>query len=369
MKLTIPKDQFITGLQSVQNIVGARTTLPILSNVLIQAEGGRVEFTATDLDVTISCTVQAEVKAAGKVTLPVKRLFGITRELPAPSIELEVDSKSIATLQAGGSFYRMHGLAADEFPPVPKVADNRKLTLPMDKFRSMLRRSAIAMSTDESRYVLNGIFMKFAPDKVTMVATDGRRLALDEEEMDTPETAEGSFILPTKACNELNRLLQDKGEVDIRFTDNQAFFNVRPEGGAPILLISKLVEGNYPNYNQVIPKETKERISLQREEFLQALRRAELMTSEKSNSVKLSFEKNRLDITANTPEIGEGRESLAVNYKGRDIAVAFNPAYLMDPLKVVETDEVFLELTDELSPGLLKINGPFLYVLMPMRMS
>jgi DNA polymerase-3 subunit beta len=369
MKLTIPKDQLIAGLQSVQNIVGARTTLPILSNVLIQADSGKVEFTATDLDVTISCTVQGEVKSAGKTTLPVKRLFGIARELPAPSIDLEVDSKNIVTLQAGGSFYRMHGLAADEFPPVAKAADNRKLTLPMDKFRSMLRRSGIAMSTDESRYVLNGVFMKFAPDKVTMVATDGRRLALDEEEMDTPGTAEGSFILPTKACTELGRLMQDKGEVEIRFTESQAFFSVRPEGGAPVQLISKLVEGNYPNYNQVIPKETKERISLQREEFLQALRRAELMTSEKSNSVKLSFEKNRLDITANTPEIGEGRESLGVNYKGRDLAVAFNPTYLMDPLKVLETDEVFLELTDELSPGLLKINGPFLYVLMPMRMS
>jgi len=369
MKLIIPKDQIITGLPAVQTIVGSRTTLPILSNVLMRAENGLVEFTATDLDVTISCTVQAEIKEAGSSTLPVKRLFGIAREMPGNSIEFEVDAKNIATLQAGGSFYRIHGLASEEFPPVPTFNNDRKLTLPLDKFKSMLRRSAIAMSTDESRYVLNGIFMKFGTDKVTMVATDGRRLAMDEEDVDAPGATEGSFILPTKACNELNRLIQGPGEVDICFTENQASFTIRPQEGAPVLVISKLVEGSYPNYQQVIPKETKERIALNREELHQALRRAEFMTSEKSNSVKLSFGKNRLDITANTPEIGEGRESLAINYKGRDISIDFNPGYLMDPLKVVETDEVFFELTDELSPGLLKINGPFLYVLMPMRMS
>jgi DNA polymerase III subunit beta len=134
-----------------------------------------------------------------------------------------------------------------------------------------------------------------------------------------------------------------------------------------VLLISKLIEGNYPNYRQVIAAETKERISLGREELLQALRRAEFMTSEKSNSVKLTFAKNNLAITANSPEVGEARESLAVNYNGNDLSIAFNPGFLMDPLKALEEDEVFLELTDELSPGLIKINGPFLYVIMPMR--
>ena len=149
----------------------------------------------------------------------------------------------------------------------------------------------------------------------------------------------------------------------------QHLMPLKDDKGFSILIISKLIEGNYPNYRQVIPAESKERISLIREEFLQALRRAEIMTSEKSNSVKLNFTKNNLSITANTPEVGEGRESLAINYKGKDFAVAFNPAYLMDPLKALETDEIFFELTDELSPGVVKINGPFLYVIMPMRMS
>ena len=155
----------------------------------------------------------------------------------------------------------------------------------------------------------------------------------------------------------------------IRFTENQISFTLDGEGQHGIVLISKLVEGNYPNYKQVIPNETKERVTLVREELLQALRRAEIMTNDKSNSVKMAFTKNNLAITANTPEVGEGRESIAINYNGPDISIAFNPGYLMDPLKVLESDEIFIELNDELSPGIVRVNGPFLYVLMPMRMS
>jgi DNA polymerase-3 subunit beta len=190
-----------------------------------------------------------------------------------------------------------------------------------------------------------------------------------DEEADVNGENQTEFIVPTKAIAELNRLLQDKGGVEIRYTDNQAAFDLKGGEGIEVRVITKLVEGNYPNFKQVIPAESGERISLVREELLQALRRAEIMTSEKSNSVKLTFSKNNLSITANTPEVGEARESMAINYKGKDLAIAFNPGYLMDPLKALDNDEVFLELTDELSPGVLKINGPFLYVIMPMRMS
>ena len=369
MKLTIAKEQIINGLQAVQNIVGTRTTLPILSNVLLRAEDGRIEMTATDLDVTIQCSVAATVEKGGGTTLPVKRLFGIIRELPAAEIELEVDEKNVCSLRAGQAFYKINGIAAEEFPPLPKFPDNASVSLPQEKIKGMLRRTSIAMSNDETRYVLNGVFMKIEELKVTMVATDGRRLALVDEEMDGTHGANGEFIIPTKACNELNRLLQIQGEVQIRFNANQIAFTMKDETGFSVLLISKLVEGNYPNYRQVIPADCKERIALNREEFLQALHRAEYMTSDKQNSVKLAFTKNNLTITANAPEVGEGRESLAINYKGRDLSIAFNPAYLMEPLKVLETDEIFLELSDELSPGVVKINGPFLYVLMPMRMS
>ena len=369
MNLTISKEQILLGLQAVQNVVGSRTTLPILSNVLLRAEGDRLEFTATDLDVTVACSVEATVKKPGSSTVPVKKLFGIVRELNGSELDLEVDDKNVCVIRSGPSFYKINGLAADEFPPLTKFKEDKKVKLPQETLKSMMRKSSFAISTDESRYVLNGIFISFKDHKMTMVATDGRRLALVDEEAEISEKSQGEFIVPAKAVNELNRLLQDKGEVEIKFTDNQAAFTLKDDKGSSVLVVTKLIEGNYPNYRQVIPGEAKERIALVRDEFLHALRRAEIMTSEKSNSVKLTFTKNKLEITANSPEVGEAKESLAINYKGKDLAIAFNPKYVIDPLNALDNDEVFIELIDELSPGVLKINGPFLYVVMPMRLS
>ena len=369
MNLTISKEQIMHGLQAVQNVVSTRTTLPILSNVLLEAEGNRLKLTATDLDVTVTCAVEATVKKGGATTVPVKKLFGIIRELNNGDIELEVDEKNNCSIRAGASFYKVNGLAAEEYPPMPKFKDEKKVSLKQETVKSMMRKTSFAISTDESRYVLNGIFMSLKDHKLTMVATDGRRLALVDEELDVTEQSQGEFIVPAKAVNELNRLLQGTGELEIRYSENQAAFNLKDDKGFSILIVSKLIEGNYPNYRQVIPGEAKERVSLVREEFLHALRRAEIMTSEKSNSVKLTFTKNNLAITANSPEVGEARESIAVNYKGKDMAIAFNPKYMIDPLGALAEDEVFFELIDELSPGVLKINAPFLYVVMPMRLS
>jgi DNA polymerase-3 subunit beta len=369
MNLTITKEQILSGLQAVQNVVSTRTTLPILSNVLLRAEKNSVEFTATDLDVTVACSVEAQVKKSGATTVPVKKLFGIVRELNGSEIEIETDDKNITSIRCGASFYKIHGLSADEFPPMPKFKDDKKVSLQQENVKAMMKKTSFAISTDESRYVLNGIFFSLKDNKMTLVATDGRRLALADEEVDISEKSSGEFIVPAKAVNELNRLLQEKGDVEIKFGENQASFALKDDKGFSVLLITKLIEGNYPNYKQVIPGETKERIALAREELLQALRRAEIMTSEKANSVKLTFGKNNLAITANTPEVGEARESLAVNYKGKEMAIAFNPRYLIDALSALTEDEVFFELIDELSPGVLKINGPFLYVVMPMRLS
>jgi len=336
MNLTIAKDQIIAGLQAVQNVVGTRTTLPILSNVLLRAEGGHVEFTATDLDVTVACKVEAKVTKAGASTIPVKKLFGIVRELGGTEIEIEVDEKNICTIRSGSSLYKIHGLGADEFPPLPKFKDDKKVSLTQETVKGMLKKTSFAVST---------------------------------EEVEILEKSSGEIIVPAKAVGELNRLLQEKGEIEIKFGENQASFALKDEKGFSVLVITKLIEGNYPNYRQVIPGEAKERVPLAREELVQALRRAEIMTSEKANSVKLTFGKNNLAITANSPEVGEARETLAVNYKGKEMAIAFNPRYLIDALNALNEDEVFFELIDELSPGVLKINGPFLYVVMPMRLS
>lgn len=367
MKLSITKDQFLLGLQAVQNVIGTRTTLPVLSNVLLQAEDNWLRLTATDLDVSISCTVEAKVVKKGAGTLPAKRLLSIAREAANPEMDVEVDDQNVCTLRSGPSVFKLHGLSADDFPPLPKFDEKKAIVMPQEKLKGMLRRTAFAASTDESRYMLNGLFFCLKDHKVTTVATDGRRLALTDEEADIEPAAHAEFIVPSKAIAELARLLQDKGSVELRHTENQASFSLIPENGGAVLITTKLVEGTYPNYQQVIPRDCRERITLPREEFLQALRRAEIMTSDKNSSVKLTFSRNQLVISANTPEIGEARETLNLNYKGADFVIAFNPTFLVDALRALDCDEVYFELTDELSPGVLKINGPFLYVIMPMR--
>src|SRR5438045_6373186 len=227
-----------------------------------------------------------------------------------------------------------------------------------------LRKTAYAISTDETRYVLNGVLFSFKDNKLTLVATDGRRLAMLDIELEFPRSHEAEIIVPTKAVTEVQRLLTDDGDVKVSMSSGQIAFDLNNT-----LLVSKLIEGNYPNYNQVIPGDAKERVTLERETFLNSLRRVSLLASEKSNSIKLNFTNNNTYITANTPDAAEANESLAVQSKGSDFSIAFNPEFLMAPLRSLTEDEVYLDLIDEMSPGVLKIQTPFLYVLMPMRIS
>ncbi len=369
MKLSIAKEQLTAGLQAVQNVIGTRTTLPVLSNVLFQAEDNRVRLVATDLDVTISSVVEAKVVRTGSSTLPAKKLQSIVREVAIPELDFEVDDRMVCVIRAGPSQFKLNGLSAEEFPPQPTFADRKPIILPQGKLKGMLKRTAFAASTEESRYVLNGLFFSLKDHKITAVATDGRRLALSEEEVDIGPQAHAEFIIPSKAVAELERLLQEEGSMELRYSENLAVFTLHFEKGGQTLIITKLVDGTYPNYQQVIPRECRERITLPREEFMQALRRAEIMTSDKNSAVKLNFSRNQLVITANAPEVGEARETLSLNYKGADFAIAFNPNFLVQALRALDVDEVYFELNDELSPGVLKINGPFLYVIMPMRIS
>jgi DNA polymerase III subunit beta len=364
MKFSATKEKLLEGLQQVQNVVSTRTTLPILSNVLLQAKEGAVHLTTTDLDVGVRGSFEANVDKVGATTLPARRLFTIIRELPSSEIAIEVDGKNAASIRSGQSFFKILGLPEEEFPPLPKFENAKVVTMRQKDLHDGLRKTAYAISTDETRYVLNGVLFSFKENKLTLVATDGRRLAMLDIELEFPRSHEAEIIVPTKAVTELQRLLKDDGEVKISVGSGQIAFDLNNT-----LLVSKLIEGNYPNYKQVIPSEAKERVTLERETFLNSLRRVSLLASDKSNSIKLSFSKNNIEITANTPEVGEARESLPVAYKGRDFSIAFNPEFLMAPLRNLTEDEVFFDLIDEMSPGVLKIQTPFLYVLMPMRVS
>jgi DNA polymerase-3 subunit beta len=362
MKFSVSKDKLLEGLSSVQNVVRTRTTLPILSNVLLQASDGEIRLTTTDLDLGVRRSVEAEVERTGATTLPARRLFSIVRELPSSQIYFDVDTKNFASIRSGSSYFKILGLPEEEFPPLARFEDAKIFTIAQKDLKNGLKKTSYAISTDETRYVLNGILFSFKDNKLTLVATDGRRLALVDLELEFPRSQETEIIVPTKAVTEIQRLVREEDEVKLSIGENQIAFELNRT-----LLLSKLIEGNYPNYRQVIPAEAKERITLERETFLTAVRRVSILASEKSNSVKLIFSKSNIDIVANTPEVGEAKESLAVMYKGREFAIAFNPEFLMAPLRNLSEDEIYLDLIDEMSPGVIKIAGPFLCVLMPMR--
>lgn len=364
MKFRIAKEAFLDGLQQVQHVVSTRTTLPILSNVLIEAKDGELRLTTTDLDVGVSGTVQAEVSKEGATTLPAKRLVSIIRELPSAEIEVSIDAKNVASISSGPSFFKIIGLPHDEFPPLPDFNDAKEYNIPQVIFKEGLKKTSYAISTDETRYVLNGIFISFSEGKMTLVATDGRRLAMVENELEFPATHETEIIVPTKAIQELARLSSTEGEVLVQLQSNQISFVIGKS-----VIVSKLIEGNYPNYRQVIPGEKKERLDLNREAFFETVRRVSLLSSEKSNSVKLVFGADNLDITANSPDIGEAKESMAVKYSGPEFSIAFNPDFLIAPLRALDEDDLHLDLIDEMSPGVLRTAENFLYVLMPMRVT
>ncbi|HEU5081407.1 MAG TPA: DNA polymerase III subunit beta [Opitutaceae bacterium] len=374
MKFKINRDHFSNGLAQVLNVVGSKATMPILSNVLIEADKDYISLTTTNLDLGIRAKIKAEVKETGAVTLPVKRLATIVRELPNVDVTFDASPNHQVKLISGGSNFRIMGIGKEEFPPLPEFGEEKSFTLEQAELTSMLKSVAYAQSTDETRYILNGVYFNFRDGKISLVATDGRRLALISKEMEVPAASAGSIILPAKTVSEVLRML-DKGEkLKIAFNDRRAAFQINTERDTSglvdsIYLYSKVVEGNYPNYNQVIPKETHQRIKLERELFLQCVHRAALVCSEKSNSVKIKLSSNLLEITAQSPDFGEAHESMAIAYSGPELQVAFNPQFIMDPLRALQKDEVFFELKDEVSPGVFKTLESFICVIMPVRLS
>ena len=364
MKFSITKESFLKGLQQVQSVISTHSTLAILFNVLLKAEKQKLSLVATDLAVSIRCNVEANIKKTGASTFPARRLLSIIRELPQEEVEIEVMDNNIASIQCGSSAYKIFGLAADEFPPLPTFDDSKSVTINQGTFKEMLKKTVYAASIDESRPILNGIMLAMRDQKLTMVATDGRRLALVEQEIELPPDTQNDLVIPTKTVNELIKVLGDEGTVKIQALPNMVAFDM-----ADVLITSKLIEGSYPNFKQVIPSQCEERIALDRENLLAAIRRVALLTSEKNPSVKLTFAKNQVQIVVVTPDVGEAHESIPIKYTGKSIAMVFNPEYLMDPLRNLTSDEVAIELVDELSPAVIKCDIPFLYVLMPLRLN
>jgi DNA polymerase-3 subunit beta len=338
--------------------------LPILSNVLLEAEDGRLTLTTTDMEVSVCTSIEADIQRDGATTLPARRFFSICRDLPNHQVEISVSNDDVAEILSGSYNCKLEGLSRDDFPPMPTFEESSSYKLREGTFRDILQKTAYAASTDESRAILNGSLMAFRDNKLTVVCTDGRRLALVEQEIEMPESADLDIVVPTKTVNELIKTLDEDGEAIIKTSATQVAFEF-----GNIFIISKLIDGTYPNYRQVIPSQCEERIAVDREMLQSAVRRVSLMLDDQSASVKIKITENRMELITSSPEVGESHESVPVKYSGKDMTIAFNPGFLMAPLKHLDNDEIFLELSDELSPGVIKTNVPFLYVIMPIRVS
>lgn len=375
MKFKINKEHFATGLRQVTNVVSSKPSMPVLNNVLIKAEGDTVVLTTTNLDLGIRCSIKAEVEKPGEITLPVKKLAAIVNSMPQQEITLESGDGQVARIRSGRSdFQRFNGLKAEDFPPLPSFVDQHNYELGPQELLNMLRSVSYAQSSDENRYILNSVFFNFSEGKLTLVATDGRRLALISRDMKIDREDEGSIILPAKTVSELEKLLTQGKNVKISFNARQVAFDIEvgeeSSGNGltgSIYLVSKIVEGSYPNYKQVIPKETEHRIKVERELMLETVRRVALMTTDKQNSVRLKIFDNCLEISGQSSDFGEAKEPIEVEYDGPEVQIGFNPEFLLSPLSNLTKDEIFFEFKDEMSPGVFKTLDNFLCVVMPLR--
>jgi len=364
MKFTILRSKFLEGLTTVQNVVSTKGTLQILSNALIHVDDNQMWITTTDLDISMRCVIPCQVEEEGSTTLPVRLLVTEIKELNEGNVSIEVNSNDRASVQSGSHKSNIDGLSTRDFPPVPATEGKFCYRIDQSVLREMFRKTSYAASLDETRRVLNGVLLSFKDNKLTMVATDGRRLALVDHEVAFPPEAETEMILPTKAVAELLRILAEEGEVKIYVQKNLAVFEV-----GTTIMSSKLVDGVYPNYRQVIPGGCDERVILEREELLKAVRRVSIFATDKSNAIRMTFSANQLMLYINSMGVGESSETIPVKYAGKEISIVFNPEYVMDPLKNMDDDEVYFELNDGHSPALLRCGTPFLYVLMPLRIS
>ena len=377
MKFKINRDHFSSGLQLVSSVVGSRKTMPILQNVLIEAREGLIHLTTTNLDLGIKCSVKAEVTDEGSVTLPVKDLSRIVRELADMEVQVESSDTSKSTITTRGSVFNIIGMDSKEFPPLPELEDRKSTEIRRDELTQMLKSVSFAQSVNEERYMLKGVFFQFEQENLSLVATDGRRLAVAHKLMKSDESAQGEFILPSLTVNELEKLPKTGDKLSISFTDRQVAIELKVNASDEddqgfrnsVYLVSKVVEGKYPNYKQVIPKDDFKSAIVERELMQECVNRAALVSDER---VTLRVKNKEMEISGQSL-LGDACESMPIDYEGEESTVSFNPKFLLDPLRAIQKDQITLEFRDDMSPGVFKVNPEdkdqpnILCVVMPIR--
>lgn len=355
------QENLLTGIQTVQNIVSSKATLPILSNILLEAKGAKLKLNATDLDIGISCEIPVDIIEEGAITIPAKRFGDIVRELPPGDITLSVKKNNQVDIEGKQCRFKLGGLPKDEFPKFPEFKDKEAIQIDQTTLKEMLRLTSFAVSHEESRYVLNGILIEISDNILRIVATDGRRLAKIEKKLPAVIKKEITVIIPIKAVQEISRNLREEGTISLIVGANQVLFDING-----VLIVTRIIEGEFPNYNQVIPKPAKNRIKMSTQDVLSSIRRANLLSTPDFQAVKFEIFPNKLVISKSTPDIGESREVIPVEYDGEEMMVGFNPQLLIDFLKNINDEQIYMEILGTDKPAVMRLQD-YLYLALPMR--
>jgi len=362
MNVTVASKQLLNGLRLVGNVVSPRTPMPVLSTILVETVEGFLHLSATDMEMSIRSAIPALVTEAGSATLPARKIVEIVGALPDGDVCLATEEAQTTRVSCGKAVFHIVGLDPQSFPKDTGFTEEWSMSLPGSDLRKALAKVSYATSEDETRHVLNGILMSVREGLLTVVATDGRRLALVERHLSGEGIPDGDVILPAKLVAELQHMLDGEGDVSVRLSAARAAFEF-----GPTLLVSKLVEGTYPNYRQVVPSSFAQSVAIPRTAFRDALNRVAMVVSETSSAVKVSLKSAEMVISAVSAEVGEATEPVEVSYEGAALAMAVNPLFLTEPLKHLECDQLILQFNDEYSPVALSGDEGFLYVVMPMR--
>jgi DNA polymerase-3 subunit beta len=364
MRISVEREDLLCAIQAVIGAVTQKNTLPILSNILFEANSDNIKITATDLDIGITATIQAKVEDDGAVTVSAKRFADIIKELPDSEVEITAKKNNTIIIKTNTASFKILTTPKDEFPQLPKPTTTQEVTVTQKDLKRMLSMTAFAISKDETRYVLNGICFTVTKKGIKLIATDGRRLAIIEQKQNIDTQEEKKYIIPAKTTQELLRNLNDTQQVEILFSKNQVTFYLNN-----LHIVSRLIEGEFPDYKQAIPKEAENKLIIERNRLIPAIKRAGLLITPESQAIKLHLTRNRLTISKTTPEIGETKEEIEVKYIGNELLIGFNPAYLLEALKNINQEMIELELTGPEKPGVIRTGENYVYIVLPMQIS
>src|SRR5271154_6975750 len=370
MEITVSKFELLRELTATQGVVERKTTIPILSNYLFEAAGDKLSLTATDLDLSLRTSCNAKVKKEGACTIPARKLHDYVKLLPDADITIKLLENHWVSIRCGRSNTKMVGMAKSNFPSLPSFPTAGVVKIPAAVLRSMISKTGFAIASEESRYTLNGALMVLKPESITMVATDGHRLAHIERAGEKFDGVSGEMktLIPKKAMDELKSLLDSHGDSDVEFAKDESTLYFRIGNR---LLTSRQLTGQFPNFEAVLPKDNSKSIAVHGDELGQAIQRVAQFADERSRAVKMRLEKGELKLSASSSETGESEDSIEIDYDGETIAIGFNAQYLLDFLKATGSGDVKLEFKDAQSAGQMRpAEGEeykYRYIVMPMR--